>query len=334
MSRWNRPRGDRFQYLSSRGLGTGNILPKANVPVWLLFVLVVLATELPTHAQLRGFGFHNGGNASRQAREEALRAIPFDRLTDAMRHRIQGVVAKPTIYRRLPQHSMECDHDLYLFLIRNPEVVVNIWDVMGATQIKLQRTGPYAFNATDGAGTTSKVELAYGTKNLHIFYGDGLYEGALLKHRVPGRAVVVLRSQYQQGENGQHVVNSVLDMFVELDNVTVDAIAKTFHPIIGRFADLNFLESAKFVGRLSQTAAQRGEAMQRLAGRLNNVSPDVRRQFAEIAGKVSRDAAARQRSVRSTARAPAAIRPTAANMEAQTRFQQISRYPVDYPLLR
>ena len=90
----------------------------------------------------------------------------------------------------MPRHTMECDPQLYLFLIRNPEVVVNIWDVMGATQIEMQRTGPYTFNATDGAGTKSKVELAYGTNNLHIYFGDGLYEGSMLGQRVPGRAVL------------------------------------------------------------------------------------------------------------------------------------------------
>ena len=156
----------------------------------------------------------------------------------------------------------------------------------------------------------------------------------MLKNRVPGRAVLVLRSQYQQGPDGQQVVKSVLDMFVELDNVTVDVIAKTFHPIIGRFADLNFLESAEFIGRLSQTTAQHGEAVQRLAGRLNNVSPEVRRQFADIAGNVASDAAPRQRSSPSTARVPVSIRPTAASLAAPPKFDQISRYPVDYPLLR
>jgi len=335
MSRWTSPGGDRFQRPPSRCLSTSHsIAPNTNVPFWLLFVLVVLATARTTHAQLHLIGFRNSGNTGRQAREEAVRAIPFDQLTDEMRNRIQDVVAKPTIYRRMPKHSMECDHQLYLFLIRNPEVVVNIWEVMGATQIELQRTGPYAFSATDGAGTTSKVELAYGTKNLHIFYGDGFYEGSMLKNRVPGRAVLVLRSQYQQGPDGDKVVNSMLDMFVELDNATVDVIAKTLHPIIGRFADLNFLESAAFVGRLSQATGQHGDAMQRLAGRLKNVSPEVRRQFAEIAGKVASDAAARQRSSRSTARVPVSIRPTGAILEAPPQFDQISRYPADYPLLR
>ncbi len=342
MSPWNLLGGCCWQRARSRHSGarrvtvldakTSAICVKISA-IWLLCALVGGATGRPAHAQLRLIGLPKNGNTSRQTREEAIRAIPFDQLTDEMRNRIQAVIANPTIYRRMPRHTMECDPQLYLFLIRNPEVVVNIWDVMGATQIEMQRTGPYTFNATDGAGTKSKVELAYGTNNLHIYFGDGLYEGSMLAQRVPGRAVLVLRSQYEQNNQGQKVITSVMDMFVELDNVTVDVIAKTFHPIIGRFADLNFLESAKFVGRLSQTASQHGEAMQRLANRLDDVSPEVRKQFAEIALNVSHTAA-QHSSATPTARAPVAVRPTSAKLATPPEFDLISRHPADYPVLR
>ena len=251
--------------------------------------LLVLITVGTVQAQLRlpSLKTKSGATTSRQAREEAIRAIPFERLNDKVNKRIRSVVAKPTIYRRLPQHSMRCDPKLHVFLIRNPEVVVGIWDAMGATQIDLARTGPFTHTATDGAGTSSDIELVYGTQGLHIYYGDGLYEGTLLKNRLQGRAVLVLRSQYQRDRQGRPIVTSVLDLFLDLDNVTADAIARTFHPIVGHFADLNFQETAEFVGRLSEAANQNGAAIQRMATRLKTVPPDVRRQFATVAGGVA-----------------------------------------------
>ena len=227
-----------------------------------------------------------GATTSRQARDEALRAIPYDQLNEKVIARIRSVVAKPTIYRRLPSHTMQCDPKLYVFLVRHPEVVVGIWDAMGATQIDLKRTGAFTHTATDGAGTSSDLELIYGTQNLHIYYGDGYYEGSLFKKRLRGRAVLLLRSQYQHDRQGRPVVTSKLDMFLALDNVTVDAIAKTFHPVVGHFADLNFRETANFVGRLSEAATHNGEAIQRLSNRLKKVTPDVRRQFALVAGDI------------------------------------------------
>ena len=97
----------------------------------------------------------SGATTSRKARKEAIQAIPFDRLNDEVIARIQSVVSRPSVYRRLPPHVMRCDHKMYFFLVRNPEVVVGIWDAMGATQIDLTRAGPFSYNATDGAGTTS-----------------------------------------------------------------------------------------------------------------------------------------------------------------------------------
>ena len=228
-----------------------------------------------------------GANTSRQAREEAVRALPLDQISPQVGSKIRSVVDRPTIYRRLPTSTIECDRDLFVFLLRNPEVVVGIWDVMGATQIAMDRKGPFSFKATDGAGTTSDFQLVYGTQGLHIFYGDGLYEGTIVKKKIPGRAVLILRSKYHVDARGRQLVTNVLDMFVEMDNVTVDAIAKTFRPVIGHFADLNFKETVKFVSRLSEAAARNGPAVQRMAKRLTKVSPPVREQFSLVAGNVA-----------------------------------------------
>ena len=250
-------------------------------------LLLIIPAAVQAQLRLPNMKAKSGATTSRQAREDAIRAIPFERLNDKDTTQIRSIVTKPTIYRRLPAHKMRCDPKLYVFLVRNPEVVVGIWDIMGATQIDLARTGPFTHTATDGAGTSSDIELVYGTQGLHIYYGDGLYEGTMLKDGLRGRAVLVLRSQYQRDRQGRPVVTSVLDLFLDLDNVTVDAIAKTFHPVVGHFADLNFRETADFVSRLSDAANQNGEAIQRLASRLTKVTPDVRREFATVAGNVA-----------------------------------------------
>src|SRR5436190_23442273 len=61
------------------------------------------------------------------AKREAIAAIPFDKLEANMRRKVSAVVTNPSIYRRLPVQVTDCDPDLYLFLVRHPEVVVNIW---------------------------------------------------------------------------------------------------------------------------------------------------------------------------------------------------------------
>ena len=52
-------------------------------------------------------------------------------MTAESRRKLMMVCERPTLFRRLPQQSIACDAGLHLFLIRNPEVVVNIWQLMG-----------------------------------------------------------------------------------------------------------------------------------------------------------------------------------------------------------
>ncbi|MDV7402867.1 hypothetical protein RZS08_66200, partial [Arthrospira platensis SPKY1] len=65
--------------------------------------------------------------SSPQARADVLRAIPFNELNEASREKLRPVLEKPSLYRRMPTQAVDCDPDLHLFLIRYPEVIVNIW---------------------------------------------------------------------------------------------------------------------------------------------------------------------------------------------------------------
>jgi hypothetical protein len=180
-----------------------------------------------------------------------------------------------------------------LFLIRNPEVVVNIWELMGVATMTAQRQGPFLWKGNDGSGTVCDVELVYGTDDLHVIYSDGYYEGSLLKSKTTGRCVLILKSGYGQGEDRRWYIGNRMDVFVQLDNLGVDIIARTFSPWIGKQADTNFQESCKFATKLSQTAETNGPGVQRLAEKLTKVEPQVRDEFARLAAAVQERAAQR-----------------------------------------
>ena len=73
-----------------------------------------------------------------------------------------NVISAPSLHRQLPVTVVQSDPDLYVFLVRHPEVVVNMWDILGITKVSINRTADYAFDARDGAGTACQVELVYG----------------------------------------------------------------------------------------------------------------------------------------------------------------------------
>jgi hypothetical protein len=62
---------------------------------------------------------------------------------------------------------------------------------------------------------------------------------------------------------------------------------------VGKVADANFHESCFFASKLSQTAEQNPQGMQRIVDRLNNIEPPVRDEFAKVAAAVQQRAALR-----------------------------------------
>jgi hypothetical protein len=228
--------------------------------------------------------------ANRAARDEAVRQLPLNMLAPPVRAKIQAVVQTPTLYRRLPPQAFPCEPNLYLFLIRYPEVVVNMWQLMGITRVQLQRTAAFAFDATDGAGTTSRVEIVYGTREQHLLYAEGFYDGPLVPRQVTGRCVLLLSTGYSSDEQQRQIVSHRLDVFVQIDNLGVEVIAKTLHPLLGKTADNNFVESTKFLSQVSRIVETNGPGVQRLATRLTNIDPVVRQKFATLASQINHEA--------------------------------------------
>jgi hypothetical protein len=246
-----------------------------------------------------------------QSRSEALRAIPFGELTEASQAKLRPILERPSLYRRMPTQAIECDPDLHVFLVRYPEVIVNIWQLLEVTRVQVQRTGPFAFEATDGSGTKCQVELIYGRPDLHVFYATGYYEGPLFRTRIEGDCVIVLRSSYHQ-KNGRSQVTNSLDVFLRMDKVGADLLLKTLHPLMGRTADFNFVETAKFLGQVSQAAEKNGPAMERLAAQLENVEPPLRDLFARHAEIVYQRAILRQHGLEQSPAVPYQSRTDAA----------------------
>jgi hypothetical protein len=233
-------------------------------------------------------------DTSPAARDEAINALPLAELTAETRRKLLAVCERPTIFRRLPQESVACDPALHTFLVRNPEVVVNIWQLMEVASMTAQRQGPFLWKGNDGAGTTCDVELVYGASDLHVIYSDGFYEGSLLKNKITGRCVILLRSGVAVGQDRRPYLANRLDLFLQIDNLAADAVARTLSPWVGKVADANFHESCVFAAKLSQTAEQNGPGVQKLADKLTKVEPPVREEFSRVTAAIQQRAAARQ----------------------------------------
>jgi len=219
------------------------------------------------------------GISTREAKNAALREIPLKVLTPEAVNKLKPVLESPSVFRRMPSQTILSDPEMFTFLVRYPEVLVEIWEIMGMTKVKIQRLGPFVFKGDDAAGTNCKAELVYGSDSLHIYYGVGDYEGSLTGRKLDGRSVVIIHSKPSVSQDGQSQVTAQMDVFLKLDNLGADLVAKTISPLIVRSADFNYSETLRFISQLSIAAERNPQGVDQLARRMTNVSPDIRQKF-------------------------------------------------------
>lgn len=224
-------------------------------------------------------GYATGQQETRlSARQQSEALIPWEKLTDEARKKLNHVITNPSVFHRSPYQKTTCDHDVYLHLIRYPELVVNMWELMGVSKLQMKREQDYLIKINDGQGSNSQLELIYGNKNLHIFYAEGAYQGTIIPTTSKGRVVLILQTK-DSTERGKPVVSHRLDMFVQFDKSTDQILAKTLKGLFLKMVDMNFAETTKFIGQIDEIIKDNPAGMKRLSGRLTRVKPPVRTQF-------------------------------------------------------
>ena len=218
------------------------------------------------------------GDSTREARDKALKGIPFGQLTPQATAKLSDVIQGSSYFRRMPAQSIQCEPEVLISLARNPEVLVSIWDTMGITRVSLDRTAQYQHAGNDGAGTTCKLDLIYGNDSTHVYFVDGDYDGPMWPKKLTGRSVIALHQTPAHEINGKRHITVWMDVFLKVDNIGADLVVRTLSPLVNKSADSNFVESVAFVEQISQAAAVNSSGLQNLIAKLN-VSQPIKQQF-------------------------------------------------------
>lgn len=272
---------------------------------WLLAAGVLASAAAHAQGQISLLPFvgkkdPNQATSSRSARQEAEKAMPWKRIDGQSSARVQTVLDDVTIYRRLAPQTIECDPDLYLHLVENPDLVVRMWEALGISAVSLERDSNGTFLASDGEGTKGRVELLYASPGLHVVYATGRYEGPLFHRPVRGQSVMMLRSEYLDDDSPTQRIRCTLDVFVRLEHAGVEMLAKTFQPLVGKVADHNFKETTAFMGSLSYTAAVNPAKVDRITGRLERVPPLAKAHLDELCDRIAVEASLARNGAAST----------------------------------
>ncbi|MDO4571291.1 MAG: hypothetical protein Q4D38_12975 [Planctomycetia bacterium] len=251
----------------------------------LLFFAVVLANIPILGQEILGVSHYTTACTTAQSKREILQKIqaPYAELSQEDKERVSRVLKDVSIYRRLPLQIVSCDEELYHFASRHPDVIVNIWELMKVSKMTLREVSEGRFYMEDQAGTRGLIQCIYRSERLMLLYATGIYEGPPFPRKVKGRGLVVLQNLPVVNEQGERFLAIRLDAFMQIENNGVDALAKTFQPVVGRVADHNFAQVAGFLGQLSKTSAENGFGVAAMSERLTRVPVEVQQEFAKVA---------------------------------------------------
>jgi hypothetical protein len=231
--------------------------------------------------------------SSANLRQDALRTIPLSKLTPQGRTLAQGIINDTTVFRRLPTQQFECDADLYAFMLDYPELVINMWEVMGVTKVRLTKIGPTSWNLDDGNGTTGKIHILYRSPSQHVIYAEGNYVGSMVPRSIRGRCLVGIRHAQGRTADGRSVMQCRLDSFVQMDSLGIELIAKTFHTALGNIADHNLKEITGFVSSVHEAAETAPENLERITAKCGRVPDRTKHEFLTIADRIYEQAMGR-----------------------------------------
>lgn len=255
----------------------------------LAMLVLAIAEARPAHAEIPLLGGDPAVRAtsSREAQQNAAESLPLERLSPEDRQRVSDVLADVTIFRRMPVQVIDCDPDLYCFLAQHPDVVVNIWEVLGITQLEVRQLEPNLFSIIDRAGTKGTFRYLYSSPEIQLVYAEGNYQAPLMAKPIQGKTLLLLKSGFVQEADGRYTITNRLDTFVQVEQGGVEVLTKTLQPILTKIADGNFVQTVAFVSSLSKTAELNSPGVQRLARKLEGVDPQYRETLARLAAMIA-----------------------------------------------
>jgi len=185
--------------------------------------------------------------ASDPPSDDAKSLIPWKKFDEKTRAKLEEVVEQPTVYHRTPSEVFACSPELYLLLLHEPVLTLELWRSLGNADATLQAVGPNQFEGKDGHASTGRWEFVYRSPELSVIFAEGQYHGPLLGSTLETKSVLILRTAFFQERDGKQYVKHQLDGFVKADAGSLKPVAKALKPLFLKSVEGTMLESLWFV---------------------------------------------------------------------------------------
>ncbi len=220
------------------------------------------------------------GGENSQASSKSL--IPWKALDEKTRTKLEDVVDNATVWHRTPAEVFACNPELYLLLLNEPILTLELWKNFGVADASLQQQGPGQFQGADGHLSSGRWEFVYRSPELNVIYAEGQYRGPLLGTTLETKSVLVLRTVFFQERDGKQYVKHQLDGFVKAESGSLKPIAKALRPIFQKSVEATMQESLWFVSLMCRYTHFDPHSIARALDQTENVREPVKTQMQKI----------------------------------------------------
>lgn len=229
------------------------------------------------------------GASSRSVERDAAARLPLKHLSPEQIARVQQIVKKRSMFRRLPNIQIDADPSVYQWFTHNPEAAVSIWRRLGISKFVMEQTQPNVWHADAGDGSVGTVEVLHRSGNEHLLVCSGSYKSPLIAKPIKATAVMHLRNVSvadAKDPDGPPQIIHDLDLFVMFPSQTIDTVARVISPVSHMIADRNFRELSLFVRFMNVAMEREPGWVEQLAGQLDGVTPEQRTQLLKLCAHV------------------------------------------------
>lgn len=226
------------------------------------------------------------GTSSRQAWRDARNRLPMKFLSETEQSRVNAVLARNSLFRRLPQIDLDAEPEVYSWFTRNPEVAVSTWRVLKISEFKLEPVGHNTWRGEAQDGSKGTIEVLHHTTGSQLLLCEGEYKTPLLARPIRATAVMHLQTQFKRNASGDGHVTHGVDLFVAFPSQTVDTVARVISPVSNMIADRNFKELSLFVRFMSIAMQKQPGWVEQLATRLEDITPKQREELLNMSARI------------------------------------------------
>ncbi len=226
------------------------------------------------------------GSSRRSARKKGLASLPLNQLSSENRAKANNVLRKVSMYRELPVISLNSDHDVYQYFLKNPDVAVEIWRVMGISKFQMWQVNDHAYGADAGDGSKGDVDVLYRTPTESLIVCNGVYDSPFLVKPIAARALMYLESNYQYDQQKNPIVTHKMRLFISFPSQTIGAAARIISPVSNMIIDKNFHEVSLFLHMMTRSMSEHPEWVEQLTGKMDGVMDFRKQKLLKLTSKV------------------------------------------------